>query len=97
MISSVYLSGTLEEVTEPGLRYVAIDSSFPDASGQLQTHHIPVVCSRKGCLFLTAKQGSKVVLKGRLETRDNIGLVIVLEMDEVFDFTSSSTCHREHI
>ncbi len=84
MISSVFLSGRLGKVIAERIRYVEVDRVIPGPSGHYETDQFPVrtMLSKDG-VFMKAKEGTYVTLKGRLEMDPAHGLLIVNELDEI--------------
>ena len=85
MISSVTLSGRLGQKLSDSIRFVEVDSLTPGPTGVFSTIQIPVAVHR--CLsasFLTAKEGSLVIVKGRLDVEEEVGLLVKAEYEEVF-------------
>ena len=89
MISSVFLSGRLGDVFSEKLRYVEVDRVIPGPSGHYETDLFPVktMLSKDG-VFMKAKKGTYVTLKGRLEVDPKFGLIIVYEIDEILNIPS---------
>lgn len=84
MISSVFVSGRLGDALGEKTRYVEVDRVVPGPSGLYETDKFPVrtmLC--KDGLFMTAKKGAYITLKGRIENDPELGLVIVDEIDEI--------------
>ena len=64
---------------------VEVDRVLPDACGTYSVDRIPVrTYSGKGCLFMVAPEGSYIGLKGHLETREEFGVLVYLEFEEIF-------------
>lgn len=84
MLSSVFLSGRLGPLSESNVRLVEVDRVIPEQGGRYGVFSFPVRCPlSKGSCFFTAKPGSSIVLKGRLEMDKEIGLLIVSEVEEI--------------
>lgn len=94
MLSSVFLSGRLGDVFAPKMRYVEIERvvTSPAGTGTYAISKVPV---RAQCLetnrFLKEPNGTYICLKGRLEADEEYGLIIVSELDEMFDASSKKT------
>ncbi len=85
MISSCFVTGRLGKVIDPTTRYVEVDRVLPDDCGTYSVDRIPVrTYSGKGCLFMVAPEGSYIGLKGHLETREEFGVLVYLEFEEIF-------------
>jgi hypothetical protein len=85
MISSLFLSGRLGEAVGEDMRYVEIERVLAGSSGSYRVDKIPVRCLLgKSTLFFKAKSGSLIILKGRVENDEKIGLHVVDEIDEIF-------------
>lgn len=88
MLSSVFLSGRLGDVFGPRMRYVEIERVITgaDGTGHFGVSKIPV---RAQCLetnrFLKEPDGAYICLKGRIESDPEYGLIIVSELDEMFE------------
>lgn len=85
MLSSVFVSGRLGKRLTPEIRLVEVDSVLPGPGGRFKVDSFPVLCPLSpSSLFFSAKDGSLIVIKGRLENDKAMGLVIVDEIDEIF-------------
>ena len=85
MLSSVFISGRLGDSISEDIRYVEVDAVIPGPSGKYETFLLPVTCPHcKSAYFYAAKKGSLIILKGRLETRPEFGLLVALEIEEIF-------------
>lgn len=78
MISCVYLTGRLGDPIGPNARNVEVDRLIPGSDGRYATDIIPVktMLSMEG-LFMKAKKGSLIIVKGRLECDPVHGLIII--------------------
>lgn len=84
MISSVFVSGRLGE-KKPPFRYVEVDRLVPSDDGKFLVDRFLVrSCFGADTPFMKLPSGSYVCFKGRLESDERHGLVIVDEMDEVY-------------
>lgn len=88
MLSSVTLSGRLAEPV-PGqklTRYVELDKVevTPNGAGRFKTARIPVHCPFGNGVFSSAPSGVRIILKGRLDYSEQIGVYVVDEIDEIF-------------
>ena len=90
MISEVALSGRLGEVLSSSIRYVEIDRVVATPSGgRYEVDQVPVkTYGGKESCFMKAPKGSLIILKGRLETKEKIGLYVIAEMHEIFTSVS---------
>ena len=91
MLSEVALSGRLGDLCPfPGCRYVEIDRVVcTESGGKYEVDKVPV--KSYGGLqshFLTAPKGAFIVLKGRLETREGLGVIFLSVMQEIFSSLS---------
>lgn len=87
MISSVFISGRLGKILKPGLRYVEIDRVIPGPTGHFEIDRIPVKSqSFETDAFSKEPDGSYICLKGRLETDSEYGLIVVIEVSEMYHF-----------
>ncbi len=85
MISAVFVTGRLGEKIAPLGRYVEIDRVIPGPTGKYQIDKIPVFTySGEGCLFMKAPNGSFISFKGHIESDERFGIVIRLELEEIF-------------
>ena len=85
MLSSVFLSGRLGKSLSSHVRNVEIDRVMPGCGGKFVVDIFPVYCPLSSAsLFFTAKEGSLIILKGRLEKDKEFGALIVDEIDEIF-------------
>ncbi len=85
MLSSIFLAGRLGENKGDGVRIVELDSPLPDVDGSFPIIHVPVYAKlNKRSFFFTAAPGTLIIVKGRLEERPGIGLVVVNEIDEIY-------------
>ncbi len=86
MISEVMISGRLGANLSPTMRYVEIDRviSTP-AGGKYEVDKVPVkTYGGKESHFMKAKEGALIVLKGRLETKSDLGVYVISEFHEIF-------------
>lgn len=84
MISSVYMSGRLGDKINDEFRYIEVDRMFDDRGDRkLVTDKFPVRSMVKG-RFYDYPNGAMIILKGRIEMDEKLGLVIVDELDEIF-------------
>ena len=91
MINSVFLTGRLGDLLDDKTRYVEVDSVIPGAGGEFKTHRIPIRSTRgSGTRFFRAKTGALISLEGRIETDETYGLIVVLELDEIYAFAQPS-------
>lgn len=90
MISEVALSGRLGEVFSSTIRYVEIDRVIATPSGgRYEVDKIPVkTYGGKESHFMKAPKGALIILKGRLETKEKVGLYVIAEMHEIFTTVS---------
>lgn len=91
MISNAFLAGELGDsfVTENGemFRYVKLVScgSFAGERPHEVKHLIPVhAFGNQQASFYTLKEGAYVVIRGWIETRPNIGVVVMSELEDLF-------------
>ncbi len=92
MISEVALSGRLGEKISPSMRYVEIDRVIDTPTGgKYEVDKIPVKSyGGKESHFMLAPLGALIVLKGRLETKEGVGLYVISELHEIF-----SSAHKQ--
>jgi hypothetical protein len=85
MVSAVFVTGRLGKPVDSVTRFVELDRVIPGPMGEYQVDQIPVVTyGGPGCLFMKAPIGSFITVKGHLETREKLGLVVCLELEEIF-------------
>ena len=73
------------EALGDGIRMIDVQSPVPGPNGKFATFHIPVLSKMlPKSFFFTAPVGSLVTLKGRIESHERFGLIIVHELDEIF-------------
>lgn len=85
MISSIFLSGRLGKILPDGIRVVEVERVLPEDGGKYVTDYFPVrSMMNESSSFYKGKEGSLVVIKGRLEMDKTHGLIIVGELEEVF-------------
>jgi hypothetical protein len=85
MMSSVTLSGRLGEILAPNARFVEVDRLvFTPLGGRYETDRFVVVSPGENTLLLSSPEGALIYLKGRIETAENFGFVIIDELDEIF-------------
>lgn len=84
MISDVVLSGSAGSCINKLFRYVEIVRPTP-IGGEFPTDRIPVMYWSKqpSCAFYRIPVGSLVLVKGRLETDPELGVVILCEHLEI--------------
>ncbi len=84
MLSSIFMSGRLGEVIGEKMRIVEVDRVIPGPSGYYETDRFPVrTMSGSKSIFMRAKVGSYVTLKGRIEGDEKYGVIIIAELDEI--------------
>lgn len=85
MLSSVYIAGKLGEILADGVRLVDVDGLLPGPDGAFKSFSIPVYSNMgRGSYFFEAPRGSLVIVKGRLEPKEGMGLVVINEIDEIY-------------
>lgn len=91
MISNTFLAGDLGDCffLENGEPFRNVLITFIGAAAgerpREMTYEIPVhAFGGSKSSFYTLKNGSKVILKGWLETREKIGVVLISELEELF-------------
>lgn len=85
MISAVFVTGRLGEKIGPLGRFVEVDRVVPGPTGKYQVDKIPVFTySGEGCLFMKAPIGSFITCKGHMETDEKLGVVVKMELEEIF-------------
>ncbi len=91
MISSVFLTGHLGDKVDEKIRYVEVDRVIPGPTGKFLTDRFPCrgLYGPKG-RFMSAPNGSLIVIKGRLEMDEKYGLIIVAELDEMVPYNEKS-------
>lgn len=91
MITSVCVSGKLKGAINDYSRYVEVEK-VAAVENKIVTDLIPVSYINKNpkSHFMRLQDDTFVVIKGRLETMENIGLVVVCEMFEVLTNNSVS-------
>lgn len=94
MISAVFVTGRLGEKIAPLGRYVEIDRVLPGPTGHYGVDKVPVFTySGEGCLFMKAPIGSFISFKGHIETQDGFGIVVKLELEEIFPMKEKKNPH----
>lgn len=85
MLSSVMLSGRLSEQISERVRLVELDRVLVGSEGgAYRVDRIPVRSyGGPTSRFMMAKNGSRILLKGRLETEEKLGVVVVAEFHEI--------------
>ena len=84
MLSFVYLSGRLAETIGHSARYIEMERPIACPGGKSKIDRVPVFCPlSKSTLFFKAPKGTFVVLKGRLETNEELGLHVHSEAEEI--------------
>lgn len=87
MISSVFMSGRLGKVLKKGIRYVELDRLVPGPTGHFAIDKIPVKSqSFEEDSFMQEPEGAYICLQGRLETDPDLGIVVLLELSEMYHF-----------
>lgn len=85
MLSSIFLSGRLGKARDEDTREVLLERLIPGPTGHLKVDRIPVKAPLSlNARFMKAPEGSLIVLKGRLELDEEGHLIIVDEIDEIF-------------
>ncbi len=82
MLSAVFLSGRLGPATDDPIRTVYVDRVIPEkAAYRIDSFPVRSMLAHSAS-FYTAKEGTPIVLKGRLEMEQG-RLIIVSELEEV--------------
>ena len=85
MISAVFVTGRLGDRISSLSRFVEIDRVIPGPTGKYEVDRIPVqTYAGEGCLFMNAPNGSFISFKGHLETRKEEGVIVCIELEEIF-------------
>lgn len=85
-MNTVFITGRIGKNIDPQTRIIEIDSVIPGPTGEFLTYEVPVRTSRNAnCHFLKAKEGILMSLQGRLEIDDDIGLLVHLELEEIYN------------
>ncbi len=85
MISAVFVTGRLGEQITPLSRYVEVDRVVPGPTGKYEVDKIPVFTyAGEGCFFMQAPKGSFITVKGHMETDKDLGVIIKMELEEIF-------------
>lgn len=91
MISSVFLSGRLGDVINDKMRYVEVDRPVPESGKFITDSYIIKSQTFESGPFMKEPKGSYICLKGRLEKDPSLGLIIVVEIDEMYRFGNNVT------
>ena len=85
MLSSVFVSGRLGPAPKEGerVRFVEVDRLVPEENSKFKVDRIPVKSQGRCGQFFSAKEGSFIIVKGRIEMDEKYGLVIVDELSEI--------------
>lgn len=91
MISNAFLAGKLGEVfidsTGEYFRYVILDAinSYGEEKCQRDVHKVAVhAFGPVNSSFYSIPNGSYVVIRGWIETRENLGAVVISEIEDLF-------------
>ena len=91
MLTSVYLSGLLDEVKGKNVRLVAVQSPLARPGSKPRIDLIPVYCPLgPSTLFFRATKGTFVIVKGRLERNEELGLYVYSEIEEIVNLKKES-------
>lgn len=84
MLTNVFILGQISDVISDNLRYLEVERPYKENSGHFSTDKIPVVFWKRipKDYFMTLKLGTYVAIRGRLETMEKIGVVIVADYVE---------------
>ncbi|MDO5330137.1 MAG: hypothetical protein Q4F15_01720 [Bacillota bacterium] len=85
MLSNITISGRLGEKIDKRTRYVEVDRLLPDGGGKFRVDAIPVrsMLALEGP-FMSEPNGAFIVLLGHLEVDEEGHLIVVNELDEIF-------------
>jgi hypothetical protein len=85
MVSSICLSGRLGKAIGKNMRIVEIDEVAPGEGGHYEVHEIPVrFQAYENSPIMKEENGSLIIVKGRLGTDPEIGLIVISEIDELY-------------
>lgn len=81
MISNVFLIGILSAPITDTVRYLQVERNYKNSEGAFVTDRIPVIYWTKtaNSFFMGLKEGSYVAVRGRMETHDKVGLIVVAD------------------
>lgn len=87
MLTNVYLSGRLGDIVDKNIRYVEVECPLASQSGKRKYDYIPVYSPLgKSACFFKAKNGTFVIIKGRVKMDEKHGLIVHSEIEEIIDF-----------
>ncbi len=86
MISSVFVSGRLGEKISDNLRYVEVDRPIPEKGKFVTDSFLVKSQSYESSPFIKEPKGAYICFKGRIENDLDHGLIIVMEIDEMYRF-----------
>ncbi len=84
MLSSVFASGRLGEFLDTRTRYLEIEKLVPGPSGRFNVDHVPFRVASGFERLLKAPRGTYVIFKARLAMAEDIGLHLVIEVEEMY-------------
>ena len=86
MISSIFMSGRLGAPLDSQTRYVEVDRLIP-VGGKFITDYFPVRSqTHEASPFMKQPAGAYICFKGRVERDPELGIVFVIEVDEMYRF-----------
>lgn len=86
MISSIFVSGRLGPIIKENMRYVEVDRPIPE-KGRFITDSFPVKAQAlETAPFMKEPDGAYICFKGRVEKDAELGMIFVIEIDEMYRF-----------
>ena len=86
MISSIFMSGRLGNKLDDRTRYVEVDRPIPSDRGFVTDRFIVRSHALSRTAFITQPNGAYICFKGRVEQDETLGVIFVLEMEEMYRF-----------
>ncbi len=84
MLTTIVALGKIGSPVRPNIRLLEVERPHRDRTGVFQVDRIPVVYWSRAVnnYFMTMAEGTMIMIKGRLETTEDIGLTIVADYME---------------
>lgn len=81
MITSVFMCGIIGKNASDNARYLEVERNYKNHEGKFQKDLIPVVFWTRTAnnFFMNLKEGTRVIVSGRLEHFETMGLGVVCD------------------
>jgi hypothetical protein len=84
MLTNAMLFGLLDDPIEDNIRYIKVERPYRNSDNKFETDRLPAMYWSRAVnsYFMTAKKGTMVAIRGRLEQHPTLGTLIVCDFLE---------------